>query len=390
MKYLSLTIVCLFALQLSFGNIYKVKTADEFNKAAASAAPGDEIVIANGSYTGWAVAINGNGTADKPIIIRAENAGKAVFTGEVHQTVLRVSGSYINIKGLKFEGCQLLKDKGGVVLVELTASKYCRMMDCAFNKNTVNAQFMPIVVVGGKSEHARINNCSFTNNVNNQDVQVRVGANDVSVYTLIDHNTFMNKDSVTWKGNNGGECVQIGQDPILLGNKYAYATVRDNKFVSCNGEPEVISNKASGNKYINNTFENCHGELVMRGGHECLVDSNKFEGGTGGIRVNGTGHTITNNQFKGLPIAIRLMYGMAKGKTDTGFYIAASGCTVKNNRIKGCDTGILIGGSKNADWNGKFDTKRYPSRTMQDVAPFDNKLENNTIANTKKAVTEDL
>ena len=238
MKYLSLTIVCLFAFQLSYGKTYKVKTAEEFNKAAASVAPGDEIVITNGSYTGWSVAINANGTADNPIIIKAENSGKAMFTGDVHQTVLRVSGSYINIKGLKFEGCQLFKEKGGVVLVELTASKYCRMTDCTFNKNSVNAQFMPIIVVAGKSEHTRVDNCSFTNNVNNQDVQVRVGADDVSVYTLIDHNTFMNKDSVTWKGNNGGECVQIGQDPILLGNKYSYTTVRDNKFVNCNGEPE--------------------------------------------------------------------------------------------------------------------------------------------------------
>lgn len=388
MKYLSLTIVCLFAIQLSYGKTYKVKTAEEFNKAAASVAPGDEIVIANGSYTGWSVAINANGTADKPIVIKAENSGNALFTGDVHQTVLRVSGSYINIKGLKFEGCQLIKEKGGVVLVELTASKYCRMTDCTFNKNSVNAQFMPMVIVAGKSEHTRVDNCSFTNNVNNQDVQVRVGADDVSVYTLIDHNTFMNKDSVTWKGNNGGECVQIGQDPILLGNKYAYTTVRDNKFVSCNGEPEVISNKASGNKYINNTFQDCHGELVMRGGHECLVDSNKFTGGTGGIRVNGTGHTVTNNQFKGLPIAIRLMYGMAKGKIDTGFYIAASDCIIKNNSITGCDTGILIGGSKNADWTGKFDTKRYPSRTVQDVAPFDNKVDHNTITNTKTPVMQ--
>ncbi len=66
--------------------------------------------------------------------------------------------------------------------------------------------------------------------------------------------------------------------------------------------------KVSGNKYINNYVEDCHGELVMHGGHECLVDSNRFKGGTGGIRVNGTGHTISNNQFEKPPIAIRLMY----------------------------------------------------------------------------------
>ncbi|WP_162499817.1 chondroitinase-B domain-containing protein [Mucilaginibacter terrigena] len=389
MKNLLLTIGCLCAFQLSFGKIYKVKTPGEFNKAAAGVLPGDEIVIANGSYNNWSTAINSNGSAAKPIIIRAENTGRVVFSGEVHQAVFQIAGSYVQVKGLKFEGCQLFKEKGtDVVLIEIKAAKYCRITDCIFTKNTVNAQFMPIVVVAGPGGHNRVDHCSFAGNFNNQEVQVRVSANDVSLYTLIDHNTFMDKDSVTWKGNNGGECVQIGQDPILLGNRYSYATVRDNRFIRCNGEPEVISNKASANRYINNYFEDCHGELVMRGGHECLVDSNNFAGGTGGIRVNGTIHTITNNTFKGLPIAIRLMYGMAKGKIDTGFYIAASDCIIKNNRISRCDTGILVGGSKNADWTGKFDTKRYPSRTIQDIAPFNNLLEGNNITDTKTPVLQ--
>jgi poly(beta-D-mannuronate) lyase len=389
MKNILFTIGCLCIFQLSFGKIYKVKTAEEFNKAAVNVLAGDEIVIANGNYSNWATVINNNGTLDKPIIIRAENPGKVIFSGEVRQAVFQITGTYIQVKGLKFEGCQLIKTKGAdVILIQMNAAKYCRITDCTFIKNTVDAQFMPIVVISGQGGHNRVDHCQFTGNVNNQEVQVRVAANDISLYTLIDHNVFMDKDSVTWKGNNGGECVQIGQDPILLGNRYSYATVRDNRFIHCNGEPEVISNKSSGNRYINNYFENCHGELVMRGGHECLVDSNTFAGGTGGIRVNGTGHAITNNTLKDLPIAIRLMYGMAKGKIDTGFYIAASDCVIKHNYMIHCDTGILIGGSKNADWTGKFDTKRYPSRTIQDVAPFNNQLDNNTITDTKTPVLQ--
>jgi poly(beta-D-mannuronate) lyase len=389
MKNILFTIGCLCAFQLSFGKIYKVRSADEFTKAASTILPGDEIVIANGNYTNWSTALNSNGTVDKPIIIRAESLGKAVFSGEVHQSVFQISGAYIQVEGLKFEGCQLFKSKGAdVVLIQMNAAKYCRLTDCTFTKNSVNAQFMPIVVVSGQGQHNRVDHCRFTGNINNQEVQVRVAANDVSLYTLVDHNIFMDKDSVTWKGNNGGECVQIGQDPILLGNSYSYATVRDNRFIHCNGEPEVISNKSSGNRYINNYFENCHGELVMRGGHECLIDSNTFAGGIGGVRVNGTGHTITHNTLKDLPIAIRLMYGMAKGKIDTGFYIAASDCIIRNNHIAHCDTGILVGGSKNADWTGKFDTKRYPSRTMQDVAPFNNQLDNNNITDTKTPVLQ--
>jgi poly(beta-D-mannuronate) lyase len=382
-KYLVLTLGCLCSLQLCFGKIYKVKTADEFTQAAATVTAGDEIVIANGHYAAWNVALNANGTAENPITVRAEKAGKVIFYGDVRQTIFRFSGSYIQVTGLKFEGCQLHKAKGDVVLIQFNEASYCRMTDCIFTRDTVDAQFMPIVILSGNGGHNRVNNCRFMNNVNNMDVQVRVTATSVPQYTLIDHNLFMDKDSVTWKGYNGGECVQIGQDPILQGNRYAYATVRDNRFIRCNGEPEVVSNKASGNKYIHNYFENCHGELVMRGGHQCLADSNTFAGGTGGIRVNGTAHTVSNNSFKNLPVAIRLMYGMAKGKIDTGFYIAASDCIIKNNQIKHCATGIIIGGGKNADWTGKFDTKRYPSRTMQDIAPFNNEFIDNVIKDTK-------
>ena len=80
------------------------------------------------------------------------------------------------------------------------------------------------------------------------------------------------------------------------------------------------------------------------------------------------------------------MYGMSKGETEIGFYVAASDCTIRNNQITNCSTGILVGDSKNADWTGKFDVKKYPSRTMQDVAPFNNTLSENKITETKTSI----
>jgi poly(beta-D-mannuronate) lyase len=388
MKNLIILISCLlFAFTSEAGKVYKVATQDEFKKAAEVVKAGDEIVIANGNYSGWELVINTNGTAEKNVIIRAEKTGKVVFSGDATKPIFQLTGSYTTISGLTFSGCNVFKVKNETgFLVELKDTKYCRVTDCVFTKNAVKVQFTTIFVISGKGEYNRVDHCSFTSNIDNQELQVKITNDDLPTYTLIDHNLFNDKDKVNWPVFNGGECVQIGQDPILLGNLYAYAMVRDNRFIHCNGEPEVISNKSSGNKYIHNYFEDCHGELVMRGGHDCLIDSNTFKGGTGGIRVNGTHHTITNNTFTGLPIAIRLMYGMAKGKTETGFYIAASDCLIKNNSITNSTTGILIGDSKNADWNGKFDTKRYPSRTMQDVAPFNIILVDNKITDTKTPV----
>lgn len=382
-------LLALLASTAVFANTFQVATPAEFNKAAAQAAPGDEIVIKEGQYTNWALTVNTRGTADKPILIRAATAGKVSFTGKITQAVFRLTGAYTVLSGLTFAGCRLYRETGANgILIDVKQAQYCRITACTFTRDTADAQFMPLVAVSGKSMHTRIDHCRFIANVDNMEVQVQVREQDVALHTLIDYNTFSDKPKVSWKNANGGECVQVGQDPVLQGNQYAYTTVRNNRFLACNGEPEVISNKSSGNRYSNNYLENCAGELVMRGGHDCVIDSNTIRGGTGGIRVNGTRHTITNNQLTGLPTGIRLMYGMAKGREEIGFYIAASECIIKQNRLDSCQVGILIGDSKNADWTGKFDTKRYPSRVMQDVAPTDNQVSQNVVTHTKDAVVD--
>jgi poly(beta-D-mannuronate) lyase len=388
MKKLLLAIACFLSMHLvSHAKIFKVSNAEQFNKAIALVNPGDEIVITNGNYTGWELMINTHGTAAKPVIIRAQTAGKVIFSGDVSKPIFQLTSTFTEISGLTFNGCNVLKPQVGTgVIVEFKDSKNCRLSNCVFTKNAVKSQFTPIVVISGHGDHNRMDHCSFISNIDNQEFQVKITADAVPTNTLVDHNLFRDKAKVTWKIYNGGECVQIGQDPILLGKQYAYTVVRNNRFIHCDGEPEVISNKSSGNKYINNYFEDCQGELVMRGGHDCLIDSNTIKGGIGGIRVNGTHHTITNNMLTNLPIAIRLMYGMAKGKNETGFYIAASDCVISNNHIAGCQTGILIGDSKNVDWTGKFDTNRYPSPTIQNIPPFNNNVNNNDITNTKVSV----
>jgi poly(beta-D-mannuronate) lyase len=358
---------------------FLVHNEQEFKSAAAQAAPGDMITIANGIYTPWMVSIAANGTAAKPIIIKAETISKVIFSGDVEKSVFEISGSYITFSGITFSGCNLLKTKSNGLLVEVKNAKHCRLTDCLFTKNTVKAQFMPLVMISGQGEYNQVDHCSFIGNIDNQELQVRITKESCPQYTLIHHNIFKDKPRVSWKVFNGGECVQVGQDPVMLGIKQANTTVRENQFIRCNGEGEVISNKSSSNKYIKNTFEDCDGELVMRGGHDCLIDSNTIKGGHSGIRVNGTGHIISNNTISNVKTGIRLMYGMGKGKAEVGFYIAASDCLIKNNRIENATTGILIGDSKGEDWTGKFDTTKYPSRTLQDVAPFNNKFVGNVF-----------
>jgi poly(beta-D-mannuronate) lyase len=381
--------ICIFILsvftQKINAKVYHISSAQEFKAVQVLLAPGDEVEIKNGNYTDWALVISSKGTAAKPIIIRAEKPGMVIFSGNVTTPVFKVSGDYIFIKGISFKNGVLSKTG---VLIELNASNNCQISNCSFSANRVSSQFTPLVIISGNGNTNVVKGCSFTSNIDNQDVQVKITKESFPKFTLIENNVFSDKTKVSWKNGNGGECVQVGQDPVLLGNQRPETMVRKNRFIHCNGENEVISNKSSGNKYLNNYFEDNDGELVMRGGHDCIIADNTFKGGTGGIRINGTNHSIINNKIDGIQTAIRLMYGMAKGKEEIGFYIAASDCTIKNNTISNATTGILIGDSKDADWTGKFDTKRYPSPVMQSIAPFNNNIGDNSFKNVKTEVVK--
>ncbi|WP_316765818.1 chondroitinase-B domain-containing protein [Pedobacter frigiditerrae] len=366
--------------QVILAKSYQIKSEKEFKDILSKLVAGDEVIIANGNYTNWNIEIPNKGTSAKPIFIKAQENGKIVFSGDINQTLFKLTGDYIILSGITFKKCTLLKGGG---LIELKNSVNCQITNCLFLENTVKTQFTPLVIVSGNGKNNKIDNCTFTANVDNQDLQVKITKESCPQNTLIEKNIFTNKQKVSWKNGNGGECVQIGQDPVLLGLQEAKTIVRENKFINCNGESEVISNKSSGNSYLKNYFENNDGELVMRGGHDCIIDGNTFKGGTGGIRINGSGHTITNNKISNIKTSIRLMYGMAKGKQEIGFYIAASNCIINNNQISNATTGILVGDSKEVDWTGKFDTVRYPSPVMQSIAPFDNKISGNTFSNTK-------
>jgi len=368
----------------AFATTYNVSTEQQIKAVIPKLIPGDQVIIASGDYNNWSVEIANKGTKAKPIIFKAAADGDVIFSGNTSETIFKITGTYITLSGITFKACTLIKsaNKTGI-LIDMSNSSHCVITKCVFKNNTAKIQYSPLVVISGNGSHNKVDDCLFDGNVDSQDLQVKITKDTAPQFTLITNNAFSSKIKVSWKNGNGGECIQIGQDPILLGNKEANTIVSGNKFYKCDGENEIISNKSSKNQYLKNYFTENDGELVMRGGHDCIIDGNIFKGGTGGIRVNGTGHLITNNKIDGIKTAIRLMYGMAKGKTETGFYIAASNCTVSNNKITNAVTGILVGDSKNEDWTGKFDTVRYPSPVMQNIAPFDNKIDGNSFKNVK-------
>ena len=99
----------------------------------------------------------------------------------------------------------------------------------------------------------------------------------------------------------------MGIEPIRIGLSTqgqfnSRSTVEYCYFTQCNGDGEIISNKAGQNVIRYNTFENNPlAELVLRHGSEAVVYGNFFLNNMGGVRVReGQNHFIYNNYFSGL------------------------------------------------------------------------------------------
>jgi poly(beta-D-mannuronate) lyase len=164
--------------------------------------------------------------------------------------------------------------------------------------------------------------------------------------------------------------MRIGDSKTSL--QAGRVTVQRNVFEKCNGEIEVISNKSCENLYQSNTFVDCHGQLTLRHGNNCIVRDNVFLGAghalNSGIRIIGQGHIVEGNhleklggeQFYG---AIVMCNGVQNGALHT--YGPVRDCVVRNNLIIAC--------------RSPFDIGVHSASGNAHVAPMDCTIEINTI-----------
>ena len=389
MLLLAIFAVCLAVVKESRAREIFVADVEALVEAVREAVPGDTILLEAGVYEDCSLEIDVVGTETKPLVIRGADRESTVIGG---QTRWELSGEYIQIENLRFRG---LEDRGekessGLVIVE---ASFCRITNCVFEEN----EALPLITVSRSGVHNRIDQNRFSRNPT---VHLYIDPNrttgEYPLYTRIDHNTFSDVPMIP-KGN-GREIMKIGRSPYTYGDGKAFARIEFNTFTRCDGEPEIISNKCSANVFRGNRFIDCEGELVMRGGHDCVIMGNTFENCTGGIRLSGSRHLVLNNTVRGsrgtdryldVPNAgsgIRLVYGA--DVVDPAYYFAVSGCLIAHNTIEGSrDVGIELGTFKDRDLvatssdGGKgWDAERLGVNTVLAVAPFDNRIVSNVVS----------
>ncbi|MCC8188787.1 MAG: polysaccharide lyase 6 family protein [Bacteroides sp.] len=276
-----------------------VKDLTEFNAAVKRAQPGDTILLANGVWQDVKLVFKGEGTADQPIVLRAETPGQCTLEGLSN---LRLSGHYLVVEGLVFVNGHT--PTSTVVEFKTSATEAARhsvMRHCVIDGYNNPDKTKSDNWVNLCGQHNTVEYCYFggKKNLGTTFIVSPNGEGHMENYHRIRRNHFGPRPRL---GSNGGETLRIGTSTWSLEN--SNTIVEGNFFEHCNGEVEIISVKSCENRIIGNTFWECEGSLVLRHGNRNEVSGNYFLGNgkqfTGGIRVINEGHKVYNNYLYGL------------------------------------------------------------------------------------------
>ncbi|MGD1844680.1 MAG: chondroitinase-B domain-containing protein [Salibacteraceae bacterium] len=313
---------------------------DQLQKQLNEAQAGDTLVIPNGTWKDVVLHFAAEGTADQPVVVRAQPPGEVIFSG---QSKLYLSGKHGVFEGVWFQNGH--SPKGAVISFESedgqTKASYCRVSHCSITDFSLPHRLEMDHWVEIHGNHNRFDH-NYLGNKQNLGTTLVVRLNhpeSQESYSKIDHNYFGPRSRM---GSNGGEAMRVGSSAFSLSP--AHVKVNNNYFDRCNGEVEIVSIKATENEISGNVFHACEGVLTLRHGNRNVLSNNYFLGKnlpyTGGIRVINAGHTITNNYFWGLTghrfhAALPVMNGVPNSPINR--YHQVKDATISQNTFIHCD-----------------------------------------------------
>jgi poly(beta-D-mannuronate) lyase len=311
-------------------NTLMVTSSAELAAKLGAAQPGDCIVAADGDYA--FPTITKTATAAAPIVVRAQNRGKAT-TGSIVFT----KSAHVVLEGFVLTGAN----------VRVQDSEYCRIS--RFRFKVMDATENDWIQMSGTTNHTRIDHNDLgPKNLLGNIVMFSGGPGaQVVQYNRVDHNFF---HDVKGGGGNGWESLRIGLSGLAASK--GFNIVELNLFKAATGDPETISVKSCDNTIRYNTFRASNGEITLRHGNRTQVYGNfMFADGLAsarGIRVCGSQHRIYNNYIEGITAsaAINLEGGDEDGGPGdipgTAHFRVYNAHVVNNTVVNG--RGIDIGG----------------------------------------------
>jgi poly(beta-D-mannuronate) lyase len=291
MKKLYLVLMTVLCGSLHAATI-NVSTVAQLTTAINNLAPGDIIIMANGTYSHSGLTVDVVASSTYPVTIKAQTVGGVHWRG-----YLRVYNStYVTVDGIVFDQPANASSTQNVYLYN---SDHCRFTRCTFDfdeTGLTKADLRYWLVVEAGSYNA-IDYCLFNDKITKYP-SIKVIYNEY--HPNIHHNYFNGRTSSG--GLNGYETIQLGSGSAGCKMESMGATVDYNLFAACDGEAEYISSKTSGNRFSFNTFYECAGQLTLRMADNCEVYNNYFlnpslKAGVGGVRIHGNYNEVYNNYF---------------------------------------------------------------------------------------------
>ena len=336
LKFLGLMLLAtLFAISPAAAETYRVADQQEYRSAADRVQAGDTIVLTNGEWRDFDMAITGQGAADDPIIVRAEEAGKVVLTG---QSSLRIGGRHIVVTGLVFRDGY--SPRGEVVSFRRTkqdVAHYSRVTQVVIDGFSKPDRYESDYWVGIYGSNNRFDRNWLAGKTNKGvTLAVRLDTEESRDNGhRIDHNYFGPRPVL---GSNGGETLRIGTSRYSMFD--SGTLVENNVFDRCDGEVEIISAKSGLNVFRGNLFLRSRGTLTLRHGDNNVVERNVFMGHgkehTGGIRVINRGQIVRGNYMEGLrgtgfSSALAVMNGVPNSPVNR--YVQVEDARIERNTI---------------------------------------------------------
>ena len=366
---------------------------DDLVDAVNGSTNGGTYIVANGTYNDFEASFEIVGTAEHPIIIKAETIGGVLLTGESHFVFKK--SAYVTLEGFVFDA------KGEETLVKLEGCHHIRISRNVFELETIES--IKWVFVGGvwndntfpfeyPSHNNRIDHNIFQNKTTPGHYITIDGSFDdtgsdevyyQSQHDRIDHNYFKNNGP---RAVNEQESIRIGWSEMSLSS--GYTIVEHNLFEDCDGDPEILSVKSCDNIIRHNTFSSSYGSLSLRHGNRNRIEGNYFFGHdkpigtspagstlyTGGIRIYGADHLILNNYMEGLngtrwdaPITLTLGDAIDGQSSNLSKHFRAERVIIAYNTLVNNTNGIEIG----------FDNNDNYSKDLKDIIIANNLITGN-------------
>ncbi len=324
------------------GMDYWAANPTELAEAVSLMRPGDTVILRHGVWWDADLLFHGNGTAARPLTLRAEIPGQTILSGNSR---LRLFGNWLVVEGLMFtNGYAATSDVIAFREDSGLVANNSRLTECAiinYNPPTIANDNKWVSLYGVSN---RVDHC-YLEGKTNEGATVAVWVDSQPNYHRLDHNFFGPRPALAV---NGGETIRVGTSDVSL--NVARCVVEQNYFYQCNGDAEFVSNKSCENTYRYNTFVECEGALTLRHGNRCVVEDNYFFGHlkplTGGVRIVGEDHRVFNNYFAELSgtssrAALSIMQGLENSPLNGYFQVQRA--VVAFNTLVDCKATFVVG-----------------------------------------------